>query len=92
MAKIRVTVKWVFEEVKRYWKTLDYKRKMRSCESPVGALYITAMLLENMRKCVYPNSVAQFFDCIPTSLEEYLLHKDGGDQGVREKSGVSRKL
>ena len=76
MAASRITVEWIFKEVKQYWSTMDYKRKLRVGEFPVGALYIAAMLLTNFRNCVYPNPIAQYFSCRPPTLEEYLEHKD----------------
>ena len=76
MSKGRVTVEWYFKEVKLYWSTMDYKRKLRTGESPVGALYIAALLLTNIRNCVYPNTISQYFKCSPPTLEEYISHKD----------------
>jgi nuclease HARBI1 len=76
MSAIRITVEWIFKEVKQYWSTMDYKRKLRVGEFPVGALYIAAMLLTNLRNCIYPNPTAQYFSCRPPTLEEYLEHKD----------------
>ena len=75
MSRGIVTVEWYFKEVKLYWSTMDYKKKMRTGESPVGALYIAAMLLTNFRNCVYPNSISQYFLCAPPTLEDYLDHK-----------------
>lgn len=75
-AAVRVTVEWMYKEVKLYWSTVDFKRKMRIGEAPVGLLYIAAMLLTNFRNCIYPNTVSQYFNCNPPSLEEYLLHKE----------------
>lgn len=72
MAESRVTVEWAFKEVKCYWTTVDFKRKMRLKESPIGALYQAAVVLTNMRACVYPNQTSQYFDCAPPSLEEYV--------------------
>lgn len=75
-ASVRVTVEWMYKEVKLYWSTVDFKRKMRIGEGPVGLLYIAAMMLTNFRNCIYPNSVSQYFKCSPPTLEEYLTHKD----------------
>ena len=72
MSRVRVTVEWAFKEVKLYWTTVDFKRKMRFAESPVGALYLAAMLLTNMRNCIYPNTISQYFRCLPPTLDEYL--------------------
>jgi nuclease HARBI1 len=74
MSSCRITVEWIFKEVKMYWTFVDYKRKMRLLECPVGALYISALLLTNFRNCVYPNPISQYFNCRPP-LEEYLAHK-----------------
>jgi nuclease HARBI1 len=75
MSSCRISVEWIFKEVKMYWTSVDYKRKMRLLECPVGALYISAHLLTNFRNCVYPNPISQYFNCRPPSLEEYLSHK-----------------
>jgi len=51
---------------------MDFKRKPRIKESPVGELYIAGMLLTNLSNCVYPNTVSQYFGCTPFGLGEYL--------------------
>ena len=68
MSLSRITVEWVFKEVKMYFSTLDYKRKMKVLESPVGSLYIAGMLLCNMRNCIYPNQISRYFKCTPPTL------------------------
>ena len=72
MSAARTTVEWMFKEVKQYWSTVDFKRKMKTGELPAGQLYMAAMLLTNIRSCLYPNSISQYFDCPPPSLEDYL--------------------
>ena len=76
MSSDRVTVEWIFKEIKLYWTTVDLKRKMCVNQSPVGSMYTAAMLLTNFRNCLYPNTVSQYFNCRPLSLEEYLMSKD----------------
>ena len=76
MSKSRVTVEWIFKEIKLYWTAVDFKRKLRVEQLPAGTLYTGAMLLTNIRNCCYPNSVSQYFDCQPPTLDEYLSHKD----------------
>lgn len=75
-AKVRVTVEWSYQEVKLYWSTTDFKRKLRVGEGGVGLMYIGAMILHNIRNCLYPNPVSQYFNCSPPNLEEWLRHKD----------------
>lgn len=72
MSAVRITVEWVFKEIKCYFTTMDYKRKMKALESPVGMLYKSAMILCNIRNCIYPNQIARYFNCTPPTLEEYL--------------------
>lgn len=76
MSKARVMVEWLFKRVKLYWTTVDFKSKMRIAESPVGSLYLCAMLLTNMRNCLYPNTISQYFKCPPPSLEVHIVHKE----------------
>lgn len=63
MSGVRITVEWVFKELKMHFGTVDVKRKMKIFESPVGMLYTSAMLLSNFPNCFYPN-------------QEYITHKD----------------
>lgn len=75
MASVRVTVEWFFKIVKKYWTAVDFKRKMRIGLGPVGLVYSSAMLLTNIRNCLHPNQISQYFSCPPPSLHEYLTHK-----------------
>ena len=79
MSKSLVTVEWIFKEIKRYWTAVDFKRKLRVEQLPAGTLYTGAMLLANIRNGCYPDSVSQYFDCNPPTLDEYLSHKDMND-------------
>ena len=76
MSSSRITVESIFKEVKMYFSTLNYKRKLKVLESPVGSLYISEMLLCNMRNCIYPNQISQYFNCTPPTLEDYVQHKE----------------
>ena len=77
MSGVRITVVWIFKEVKMQFTVLDYKRKMKLLESLVGLLFLCCMFLTNCRNCVYPNQISQYFDCAPPTVEEYLdMHTD----------------
>lgn len=76
MSKVRVTVEWLFKEVKLLWSMVDSKRRMRICQAPVGLMYRAAVLLTNLRNCVQPNPISQFFDCAPPTLEEYISSRE----------------
>ena len=76
MSAVRTTVEWVFKELKMHFATVDFKRKMKVFESPVGMLYTGAMILSNVRNCFYPNKISQYFGVAPPSLKEYVKHND----------------
>lgn len=48
MSEERVTVEWMFKEVKQYWTAVDFKRKMKLGEAQIGAMYMAALLLTNV--------------------------------------------
>lgn len=75
MSRVRITVYWIFKEVKMCFTTVDYKSKMKVNESSMGLLYLPSMLLCNFRNCIYPNKVAQYFDCRSPTHEQYTYHK-----------------
>lgn len=53
MSKAHATVEWSFKEVKICFTTMNFKRILRLGNSVIGSLYLAAMILENMRNCVY---------------------------------------
>lgn len=71
-SSVRMTVEWMFNELKLYWSTLDYNRKLRISESPVAAVCLSAMLLSNIRNTMYASPIAQYFECESPKLDEYL--------------------
>lgn len=72
MSAARITVEWMFKEVKTFWTMVDFPRKMRVLQIPVGTLYKAAILLCNIRNCFYRNQTSLYFGCKPPTLEEYL--------------------
>lgn len=75
MSSVRVTVEVFFKEVNKYRSAVDFKRKMRIGIGPVGLVYLVAIILINIRNCIHPNQISQYFNCIPPTLNEYLTHK-----------------
>ena len=72
MSVRRVTVEWMFKEVKQYWSVVEVKSKLRLNQFLVEKLDLMCMLLSNIRNCYYPNQVAQFFSCSPPSITSFL--------------------
>jgi len=72
MAAVRVSVEWGYKEVKQVFTSLDYKRKLKVREGPVGLMYRCAVFLWNVRVCFYGSQTASFFSCEPPTVEAYL--------------------
>ena len=59
MASVRISVEWVFKEIKMHFVTVDFKRKIKVFESPVGMSYMASMIFSNFRDCLYPNQISK---------------------------------
>jgi len=85
----RAAVEWGYKDVKQTCSFLDFPRRLKLREGPVGLLYCTAALIWNMRCCTYGGATSTFFKCPPPALAEYLglgpvgdgAGDDGGDGG-----------
>jgi len=84
MAVPRTAVEWGFKDVKQTCSALDYRRKLRLRQGPVGLLYRTAAFVWNLRCCAYGSSTSSFFDCAPPNWEQYLGLAPIVDEGVNE--------
>lgn len=71
MSKPRMSVEHGFGIVVSTWPFLNAFWKLRVYQSPIGRYYRVAVLLTNAINCYRPNLIAQRFDCLPPTLEEY---------------------
>ena len=67
----RTCVEWSFGWVPRFWAGVDFAKKLKVHEVPVGKLYIAAVLLTNARTCLYGSMANEVFDMLPPTLEWY---------------------
>jgi hypothetical protein len=44
----RVAVEWSYKDIRQTWTSLDFKRKLKLNESPIGFLWIAGCLLWNL--------------------------------------------
>jgi len=72
MAGPITAVEWGFKDVKQTCAAIDYPRKLKLREGPVGMLDITAAFGWNLRFCTYGSSTSSVFDCSPPSTDQYL--------------------
>jgi hypothetical protein len=72
MSAMQIEVEHRFGIEANLWPFLNASWKMQIYSSPVGWYYRVGVLLTNCLNCLCPNQVAQYFDCLPPSLSEYL--------------------
>jgi hypothetical protein len=72
MSAVRIEVEHGFGIVSNTWPFLNSGWKMHLYASPVGQYYRIGVLLTNCLNCLRPNQVAQYFDCPPPLLNDYL--------------------
>lgn len=72
MSTIRIPVEWVFKEVKQYFPLMDFPRKLKVNQAPVGSMYLLSILLTNFRTWIYGNPTSAYFLCFPPSINEYI--------------------
>jgi nuclease HARBI1 len=77
ISKVRVTAEWAFRDVKQYFTHVDVPRKLRLRGTPGGLWYVCTVMLWNFRVCLYGSQAAQYFECDPIEVSEYLAHVQG---------------
>ena len=73
MSSARVSVEWVFWDIIRYFKFLDFRKILKIKLSAVGKMYILWALLHNARSCFYGTSTKNYFGLHPPLIGEYFL-------------------
>lgn len=73
MAKLRVSVEWMFKDITGAWSYLKFAPGLKVKQQPVGIYYIVAADLTNMRTILRGGGqTAMYFNCAPPTLEEYV--------------------
>lgn len=76
IARDWVLVEWIYREIKLFWCSTDYKRKLKAGDVAVGYLYQAEMLLPNIESCICPHQMSQFLNCLLPSLSNFIAHCD----------------
>ena len=71
MSKVRVSVEWLFADVKNFFKFVTFKNHMTVGRSPVGKTVLVCGLLHNARTCLYGNMTSSYFGEEPSTLQQY---------------------
>lgn len=67
-SRVTVTLDWMYKEVKIYWNYTEYKEKLPTRDRPVVLLYFGAILLTNIRTCMYGKIIKKPF--LPCAFRE----------------------
>ena len=64
MSQSRVSVEWLLDEIKTYFKFVSLKSQERIGSSAAGKIYCVCALLQNAGTCLYGNQISEFFQFI----------------------------
>ena len=56
-----------------FYAFLDFKKKHKLYQAPIGKMYICLALLTNAKTCLYGNGTLEYFDLEPHTKEEYFV-------------------
>ena len=71
MSRIRVSVEWIFGDVVKSFKAMDFKSNLKIGLSSVGKMYIICAIIRNAITCLCGNQTSEFFELEPLTLNEY---------------------
>jgi hypothetical protein len=74
MSCIRQPNEWFFCVLKNQYKGVCDKSQNQWNKGRVGQRFLFACLMTNIRNCIDPNQISQFFKCNPPTVEFYLRH------------------
>ncbi len=72
MCTARQAVEWGFGNVVSLWSFLDFRKNLKSLHQQVAKMYLVAVLLTNVRTCMYGNQVSFYFGLDPPCWEDYM--------------------
>ena len=73
MSKVREAVEWLFNDVAKSWKFIDFKKNLKMRLSSVGKMYLVCAILRNVLTSLYGNMTSEYFDLDPTALQDYFI-------------------
>ena len=71
ISAVRSSVEWLFSDVIKDFKFLEFKKNLKIGLSSVGKLYVVSALLRNAITCLYGNTTSSSFDLDPPNIYDY---------------------
>ena len=61
MSSVRVSVEWLFGDIKNYFKFIDFKKDLKIQLSAIGKLFIVCAIMHNARVCLHGSTTLVVF-------------------------------
>ena len=71
MSSVRVSVEWLFGDIVRSFKFLDFKNNLKIGLSAIGKMYVVCALIRNALTCLYGNQTSDYFGIDPPTIQQY---------------------
>ena len=71
MSSCRESIEWNYNDLKQYWKFIDFKKNLKLMDMPVVPITLCAMILRNAHTTMNGNTTSSYFECEPPSLVEW---------------------
>ena len=73
MNKVRTSVEISYGEVKLYFASQDFHRKLVISKAPYAMSYVLSVLLRNFKTCLGHGGInPEYFQCAPPSFDRYI--------------------
>jgi nuclease HARBI1 len=72
LSACRETVEWDYGNIQRLWSAVTFKATLRSRASPVGDMFLLAMILTDAHCCLYGNQTSEYFHMLPPTLTQWV--------------------
>ena len=72
LSSCREAIEWDYNDMKRYWPIVDYKKILKMKKMPVSKIFLVAMLLHNSYVCMNGSITSYYFEMEPPPFEDWV--------------------
>ena len=71
LSSCREAIEWDYNDIKRYWSLVDYKKLLKMLKMPVSKIFLVAMILHNSYVSLNGNITSNYFELLPPPFSEW---------------------
>jgi len=71
MSKCRQSIEWDYGHIGELWKKVTYKKGLKLRKQPICWIVSVCFILTNAHVCLNGCQTAEYFNCVPPTLEEW---------------------